>query len=103
MLFCTKRTVPSPMRTLTPPECMERAGMMPKPQSWAPPGQQLPPALGQVQFGGAAVLKLALLAEYHPHIVPLLERMPLGLFLAWLPIVSNSAWVGKSRLTTALK
>ena len=55
------------------------------------------------EFGGAAVLNVDWAAAYQPHIVPLLDRKPLGLPLAALPIVVISAKVGKFRLATLLK
>lgn len=76
---------------------------MPMFQSCPPPGQQLPPALGHFQLGGAAVVKVDCAAAYHPHRVPLLEREPCGLFLAAEPIASSSDCVGKSLFAIEVK
>src|SRR5437763_1385248 len=102
MLSLMNRTEPSPRRALTPPVCVLRGGKMPLPQSWAPPGQQLPPALGHFQFGGAAVFRTECPPAYQRGMVPLFDLIPSGLFLAADPIASSSAAVGASLLTTAL-
>src|SRR5262245_17911441 len=99
MVSRMKRTDPSPSTALTPPVCMLRGGMTPLPQSWAPPGQQLPPALGHFQFGGAAVFRADCEAAYHSGMLPLAVTTPCELFLAADPMASSSATVAKSLLT----
>src|SRR5438105_5030003 len=104
MLLATKRTEPSPMTALTPLGCKLRAGTIPPPpQSWAPPGQQLAPAVGYCQFGGAAVVRLDWVDAYHDQLPPLLlKKPPPARLFAAVPIAVNSAAVAKSLFLTAL-
>src|SRR5437868_813724 len=105
MVLLMKRTEPSPIATLTPPECWLRGGTTPQPQSWAPPGQQAPPALGYDQLGVVAALNSDWAWPYQPHSAPLLAppETVLAAVCAFCPMVVSSAWVGKNLLAMEVK